>query len=220
MPDHPDDLTQLLVHELRAPLTVISGYAEILKRAQSDDERARCIAAIERAVSRADAILEDFMAGRLGESRLTHTDRVSLALVAEHVAAEETASTGREVRVQTTGSAVVLGDETQLERLVGNLITNADKYSPAGEPVVVRVSECDDKAVLEVVDRGPGIPAEHRERLFDAFQRLERDEDAPGMGLGLSVVRSVTEGHGGQARIEDGDDGVGTRVVVDLPLAR
>ncbi len=72
---------------------------------------------------------------------------------------------------------------------------------------------------MEVVDRGPGIPAEDRERLFEAFARLERDEDAPGMGLGLSVVRSIAEAHGGTVRIEDGDDAVGTKVVVELPLA-
>jgi orotate phosphoribosyltransferase len=58
-----------------------------------------------------------------------------------------------------------------------------------------------------------------RERLFDAFERLERDEDETGMGLGLSVVRSVAQGHGGSVRIEDGDGGVGTRVVVEIPLA-
>jgi signal transduction histidine kinase len=73
--------------------------------------------------------------------------------------------------------------------------------------------------VLEVVDRGPGIPAEERERVFGAFARLERDEDEPGMGLGLSVVHSVAHGHGGTVWIEGGDDGVGTRVVVEVPLA-
>jgi two-component system, OmpR family, sensor kinase len=219
MPEHGDTLSELLVHEVRAPLTVISGYAEILKRPQSEDERLKAIAAIERAVFRADAILEDFLAGRLGESRVEHTELVSLALVAEHVAAEEAASAGREVGVESLSAAEVLGDETQLERLVTNLVTNADKYSPAGESVTVRVFERGGTAVLEVVDRGPGIPVEARERLFEAFERLERDEDEPGMGLGLSVVRSVAEGHGGTVHIEDGDDGVGTRVVVEIPLA-
>ena len=219
MPEQRDTLSELLVHELRAPLTVISGYAEILKRPQSEDERLRAIAAIERAVFRADAILEEFLDGRLGESRVAHTELVSLALVAEHVAAEETASTGREVCVESDSSADVLGDEPQLERLVTNLVTNADKYSPAGEPVTVRVFERRGMAVLEVIDRGPGIPVEARERLFEAFERLERDEDQPGMGLGLSVVRSVAQGHGGSVRIEDGDDGLGARVVVEIPLA-
>lgn len=219
MSEERDPLAELLVHELRAPLTVITGYAEILKRPQSEEERLRGIAAIERAVYRADAILEDFLAGRLGESRVEHTEIVSLALVAEHVAAEQTASTGREVRVETRGRAEVLGDKTQLERLVVNLVANADKYSPEGEPVTLRVSERRGNAVLEVVDRGPGIPEADRERLFQAFERLERDEDSPGMGLGLSVVRSVVEGHAGSVRIEDGDDGIGTNVVVEVPLA-
>jgi signal transduction histidine kinase len=219
MPEQRDTLAELLVHELRAPLTVISGYAEILKRPQDEAERLKAIAAIERAVYRADAILEDFLAGRLGESRVEHTELVSLALVAEHVAAEQTASTGREVLTELAGPACVLGDEPQLERLVANLVTNADKYSPAAAAVIVRVFERRAMAVLEVVDRGPGIPRAHRERLFDAFERLERDEDEPGMGLGLSVVRSVSQGHGGTVRIEDGDGGIGTRVVVELPLA-
>ncbi len=219
MPEHRDTLSELLVHELRAPLTVISGYAEILKRPHSKDERLKAIAAIERAVFRADAILEDFLAGRLGESRVEHTELVSLAVVAEHVAAEQTASTGRAVWVESSAVADVLGDEPQLERLVANLVTNADKYSPVEEPVIVRVSERRGVAALEVIDRGPGIPAEARERLFEAFERLERDEDEPGMGLGLSVVRSVAQGHGGSVRIEDGDGAVGTRVVVEIPLA-
>ena len=219
MSEHPEELTNLLVHELRGPLTVISGYAEILRRPQSESERRKAIEAIERAVVRADAILEDFVHGRLGESRVEHTERVSLALVAEHVAGEQNAATGRDVAVVASAAAEVLGDESQLERLIANLVANADKYSPATEPVIIRVGECDGAAVVEVVDRGPGIPEVDRDRLFEAFERLERDEDEPGMGLGLSVVRSVTHGHQGQVRIEDGDDGVGTRVVVGIPLA-
>lgn len=219
MPDPAERNADLLVHELRGPLTVISGYAEILKHPRSEAERVNAITAIERAVARADAILEDFLAGRLGAARVEHTERVSLALVAEHVAGEQAASTGRSVVVEADDDALVLGDETQLERLVANLLGNADKYSPAGEPVTVRVTTAEGSAVLEVSDRGPGIPAHDRERLFGEFERLERDEDEPGMGLGLSVVRSVSEGHGGSASIEDGERGVGTRVVVTLPLA-
>ncbi len=100
MPEDRDDLAELLVHELRGPLTVISRLRRDPQATAVRRRALRAIAAIERAVYRADAILEDFLAGRLGESRFSTPTASRSPLVAEHVAAEETAATGREVRVE------------------------------------------------------------------------------------------------------------------------
>jgi two-component system OmpR family sensor kinase len=99
-----------------------------------------------------------------------------------------------------------------------NLVTNAYKYAPDPEPILVRV-RCDDQnAFVEVVDRGPGIPAEERERVFERFERLENGAGRPGVGLGLYIVNIITHNHGGSVHVEETPGG-GATFVMQLPLA-
>jgi len=99
-----------------------------------------------------------------------------------------------------------------------NLIDNALKYSLAKHPVEVSIGIDGRSAVIEVGDSGPGIPEDCTEAIFEPFERLGLDESVPGTGLGLSVVRSVTESHGGTI-IALPRDGGGTLMRMTLPLA-
>lgn len=211
-----DDLA-MCAHELRGALTVIAGYTEMLRRGLDDDDRDEALAGIDRAIKRADQLVEDTLRGRKVEPR-REDDRVrfSVSDLAHEVASEQRAATGREVLVDAEPEVYVHGDESAIARVLGNLVSNALKYSLERAAAEVSVAAEDGLAVVEVADRGPGIPEQDRERVFEPFERLGRD-DVPGTGLGLAVVRRVVESHGGEIAILDREGG-GTVVRVELPL--
>ena len=213
----------VFAHELRGALTVIGGYSDMLRRPMHDDERLAALDGIRRAINRADALCSEVLAGQppCAPSSVS-AEPVQLWALAEHTAAEQRAATGRTIVVQAAENLAIAGDESALARVLSNLVTNATKYSPAETPVLIAVSpattpELGQIAIIEVSDRGPGIPAEQRARLFEPFERLERDVGVPGTGLGLTIVRDVVASHGGRVEIRDHDRG-GTTIRLELPL--
>jgi len=146
---------------------------------------------------------------------------VDLSTVAAEAAREAGAlSSEHPVSLDVPGPVTVTGVSDDLHRLAGNLIENALIHTPGGTPVTVSVrrSQDGDSAVLEVSDRGPGVPVDMRERVFERFARGAGDT-APtgGSGLGLAIVRAVTAAHGGEVEILDAEGG-GARFVVTLPV--
>jgi two-component system, OmpR family, sensor kinase len=227
--DVPRDLSHaeiaLFAHELRGALTVIAGYTALLRHSLAEEERAAALDGVERAIARADSLCGDALAGRAPTpSKAQIRDLVPIPELAEQTVADQRSATGRDVRLHVEADAedlVVAGDGQALARVLGNLVGNAAKYSPADTPVEVWVLReirpfLGDAAVIEVCDRGPGVPVEMREVVFEPFQRLARDESSPGTGLGLAVVRSVVVAHDGRVRILDRDGG-GTVVRIELP---
>lgn len=214
----------VFAHELRGALTVIAGYSDMLRRPLHDDERIAALEGIRRAVGRADALCTEVLSGRnAGASAPNPRAHVELWALAEHVAAEQRAATGRSVVVEAPGDVAVTGDEQALARVLTNLVSNAAKYSPAETIVQICVrteytTNLGTTAVLEVSDRGPGIPAEDRERIFEPFERLGRGDEIPGTGLGLAIVLDVARAHGGTVAIVDRPGG-GTTMRVELPIA-
>jgi two-component system sensor histidine kinase KdpD len=113
----------------------------------------------------------------------------------------------------------VRADVGLLERAVANLLDNALKWSPAGQPVRVTAAAAGNRLVLQVADRGPGIPLRDRERVFQPFQRLGDTGRVTGLGLGLAVARGFVELMDGELVVEDTPGG-GTTMVLSLPQAR
>jgi two-component system OmpR family sensor kinase len=143
---------------------------------------------------------------------------VDLSAIAAEAAHEAGAlSSDHPVVLDVPGPVTVTGSSDDLHRLAGNLIENALLHTPAGTPVTVSVRREGDNAVLEVSDRGPGVPIDLRERVFERFARGGGDA-APsgGSGLGLAIVRAVTASHGGTVELGDAEGG-GARFVVTLP---
>ena len=101
---------------------------------------------------------------------------------------------------------------------MANLVVNALDHSPEGEPVRIRASHLGGRVELRVVDRGPGIPGEDRERVFQPFQRLGDNPNGTGVGLGLAVARGFVEAMGGELLVDDTPGG-GCTMVVSLPVA-
>jgi signal transduction histidine kinase len=225
----PRDLSHaeiaLFAHELRGALTVIAGYTALLRHSLAEQERAAALDGVERAIARADSLCGDALAGRApAPSKARIREPVAIPELAEQTVADQRSATSRDVRLQVEADAedlVVTGDNQALARVLGNLVGNAAKYSPSDTPVDVRVLRevrpfLGDAAVIEICDRGPGVPLEMREVVFEPFQRLPRDESTPGTGLGLAVVRNVVVAHDGRVRILDRDGG-GTVVRLELP---
>jgi len=206
----------LCAHDLRGALMVIAGYVELLRRDDlTAEDRSTALAGIDAAIGRADALLADTLSGAVRAQ--PNTEPVHLAAIAEQAAADARAATGREVVFSASGDPVVTGDAMALHRMLENLLANAAKYAPSG-PIEIGVTEEGALAVIEVADRGPGIPADERDFVLKPFARLDRDLDTPGSGLGLTVVRSGAERMGGHVEIR-GRDGGGALFRIELPLA-
>lgn len=210
----PREDLSLCAHDLRGILTVIAGYAALLRRDDiSASDRASALDGIDSAIARADSLLCDTLSGRrpsLGG------ETVDLSGLVRQAAADTKAADGRDVAVQVDEALTIPGDSVALARVLQNLVGNAVKYAPAGE-ITVRLYRHGNQAFLEVGDHGPGIPAEQRDAVFEPFARLERDETLPGSGLGLAVVRGVIERHRGRIEVLDREGG-GTVMRIRLPL--
>lgn len=214
----------VFVHELRNALTGIGGYGELLRRPLRQDERRAASDGIQLAVARADALCSVTLGGSLPAEETASSEPVQLRVLATRVASEQRVVTGRTIEVTGDDDVTVMGDELALARALTNLVDNAAKYSPADQPIGVSVSleasaDGSAVAVIEVSDRGPGILAEQRGRVFELFARLGRDAETPGTGLGLAVVRSVLEAHGGFVRVLDRIGG-GAILRAELPAAQ
>ncbi|MDE1927680.1 MAG: HAMP domain-containing histidine kinase [Burkholderiales bacterium] len=198
-------------HELRSPLARLKMAVTMMDEAGAD-QRPRLRTEIDTDISELDALVEEvLLASRLDSATLALAqDPVDLLAVA----AEEAAR----VQASATGDhAQVLGEERLLRRAVRNLLENARRYG--GGEVTVEVTARPGRVEIAVDDRGPGVPPEYRERIFEAFFRLPgHAETAGGVGLGLSLVRQIAARHGGDVRCEARAGG-GSRFVIGLPQA-
>ena len=216
----------LVSHELRTPITTILAASETAQRPGLEDKRGELVSMIERQTRRLAGMVEQLLTAARLENKLEVADLVpvDLAMVAR-VAASDADVAGRRVSVQAPGSAFVLGDADSLRRVVDNLVDNAFKYGVPPVEITIEVHEVsvDDggfgagSVVLSVLDRGPGIALADRDRIFDRFQRLEGAEQAPGLGLGLSIVRGLVAACEGEIVVEDAPGG-GAAVRLSFPL--
>lgn len=196
-------------HELRTPLARIAVAAALL--GQNADPKTRD--SLKQDVAELDQLIEQILlASRLeAVPTLEHREPVDLlALAAEEASHYDLEATGQPVTVS--------GDRTLLRRLVRNLVENAQRYGGAG-PIDVSVTREGGRAVLNVSDRGPGVPEAERQRIFEPFYRLAGGaETGRGSGLGLALVLDIARRHGGDAVCLAAEGG-GSRFRVDLPVA-
>jgi two-component system, OmpR family, sensor kinase len=210
-------------HELRTPLTSIRGYAEIFRRGAKDDpeDLATAMRRIEEEGGRMGVMVDELLLlARLGEGRTPEHEPVDLARLAEDAVGDaRMVDPERPIELQTSGEPVVFGDELQLRQVVGNLVGNALRHTPAGTPVRVTVGENSSGAVLHVADDGPGMPQETAAKAFEPFFRADpsRTRETGGAGLGLAIVAAVVEAHGGQVELTTAP-GQGATFTVHLPL--
>lgn len=220
-------------HELRTPLTSIRGFAELYRQGAAQDPAAMgdLMRRIEDEASRMGLLVEDLLLlARLDQERPLELVPLSLpALVADAVEAARASDPQRQIALETTGEPVVHGDGARLRQVFGNLLHNALTHTPAGTPVTVRLSEEQDRAIVEVADQGPGLAPEQAGRVFERFYRLDAargrhrggmgNEPAGGSGLGLAIVAALVAAHRGTVEV-DSVPGQGATFRVRLPRPR
>ena len=215
-------------HEFRTPLAAILSSAELLRdygERLPAGERAELIAIVESAVRRMSRMLENILTiGKADADRLDFAPApIDLAQLCEAIvrdarrAAADQVVAVAPVRIRfagDTGSRVL--DERLLRHILGNLLSNALKYSPGAGEVDLDVECLPASTVFTVTDRGIGIPPEDLPRLFDTFHRAANVGNIAGTGLGMAIVKRAVERHGGSIEV-DSRPGVGSRFVVSLP---
>jgi signal transduction histidine kinase/HAMP domain-containing protein len=221
------DFFALVSHELRTPLTAILGYVELLV---SDDaapfppEHARHLEVIERNARRLVRLVGDllFAAQVEGAPLLlepAEVDLVALVRDAVELARCRAEEAGIELATELDAVERCVGDRDRLAQVLDNLLSNALKFTPPGGRIVVRLESEGPQARLEVADTGVGIPAEDQPHLFDRFYRARNatGRSIPGLGLGLTIVRTIVEGHGGTVAVRS-ESGAGAAFTVRLPV--
>ena len=228
--DHlKDEFVATVSHELRGPLTVISGWMNILLGAgQSPDNAtlAKALAAIGRGVTAQGRLISDL----LDHSRLV-TGKVELqrapidlltvaeaALVGVRAAAE-----AKDIDLELSGdraASIVLGDSDRMQQVLWNLFFNAVKFTPPGGRVRIAVGRVGNQVHITVSDTGRGIPEEFLPHVFERFRQAEGSSNRTqhGLGLGLTLVRELVELHGGTVRAESAGQDLGATFTVVLPI--
>ena len=217
------DFTANVSHELKTPLTAISGYAELIENGLADPESEKHIAQQIRANS--DRLLQ-LINDTIQLSRLDHGETKSNTEEIDLYGAASECCTNLKVSAEKNNilltcdgrSALIRGDEEQIKELIENLVQNGIRYNNAGGYVRVSVRHEDGHAVLSVRDNGIGIAKEKQSRVFERFYRVDksRSRDSGGTGLGLALVKHIAEIHNADIEM-DSAPGAGTEISVHFP---
>jgi signal transduction histidine kinase len=222
-----DDFVATVSHELRTPLTSMMGFLEMIREGEAgelNDEQKRFLAIVYRSSERLQRLVGDLLfVARLDANglQLQFGDAQLDDIVRDAVEASGALARSREVSLVAEVGEVppVSGDKERLSQLVGNLISNALKFTPAGGSVVARTFVDEGQAVVEIADTGIGIPLGEQSRLFQRFFRSSTatEQAIPGTGLGLVISRAIAEAHGGTIGVTSLPD-EGTTFRVEIPL--
>jgi signal transduction histidine kinase len=219
--------TSMLVHDLRAPLTVIKGYADLLG-ATADPLTARqqrYLKSMQDSCSRMLRLIGDILdVSKLEAGRLTlELKPVDLGTLALEIG-EQTRPLAQQKRIDIavrigTDLPLVQADARRLEQVFSNLLNNALKFTPQGGTIGLDATAVDGEVEVAVEDSGPGIPPDELSLLFEKFSQTSsgKSSAAPGTGLGLLICRHLVEAHGGRIWVES-EVGRGSRFIMRLPI--
>jgi two-component system, OmpR family, sensor kinase len=210
---HAQSFAAQAAHELRTPLALLAGELELMIEREPGDasELRRLHGQVQGLIRLAQRLL--VLAGP-GRAPAEHGEAVDLADVVELIRVALPSAASERLRVELDDDVIVRGDPELLRSMIHNAVENAMKFSDG--PVDLRIRG-DARATIDIVDRGPGIPREDRDKVFNAFYRRgdPRTRGTPGHGVGLALVAHVATAHGGHVELRDA--AVGTHLRVELP---
>jgi two-component system, OmpR family, phosphate regulon sensor histidine kinase PhoR len=221
------DFVANVSHELKTPLTSISGYAETLAEGGVDAAtQLRFLETIRSNALRMHRLADDLLdLSRIESGRwVPRPEQASVGAIARDIfgtVAGHAAARGVVLSLNLAADAdTIYCDAAALGQILGNLVDNSLRYTPRGGTITVRTARTGSGVTLSVTDTGSGIPGEHLDRIFERFYRAEpsRSRDEGGTGLGLAIVKHLVEAHGGSVGV-DSDLGEGTTVWATFPEA-
>jgi signal transduction histidine kinase/ActR/RegA family two-component response regulator len=223
-----DDFLSVLSHELRTPLNSILGWVRMLnKGGLTADQTSKALEVIERNTRIQSSLIEDLLdVSRIISNKMRIekelTDLSTIAHTASEAIRPLAAAKNIEFRVETNREPLFTdGDPVRLQQLVSNLLQNAVKFTPVGGTIELTLERSDSEAVMRISDTGIGIENEMLPHIFERFRQGDASTKRgfTGLGLGLTIVRTIAELHGGDIAVESGGAGKGSTFTVRLPLA-
>ena len=221
-----DQFLATLSHELRTPMTAVLGWARMLKLGLSESEAREAIDAIEKSAEIQAQLIDDVLdVSRVAAGKMTFhpepTDVGPVVHAAMRTVHPAAAAKGIEILASVPPHLPrILGDEGRLQQIVWNLLSNAVKFTPRGGAITLRLSHAGSVLRLTVQDNGKGIEAAYLPHVFEPFSQEDSSmtRSHEGIGLGLSIVRSLVELHGGRIRAASGGSRTGATFTVELPV--
>ncbi|MFM1897466.1 MAG: hypothetical protein RLZZ385_2540 [Pseudomonadota bacterium] len=212
-------------HDFRTPLTAMVGATSTLLEMGEElprEQRVELLQSVLDEASRLNSYTQNLLdMTRLGRGELTlNRVAVSVAEILNVVVRRaRKLDEQRQIVLQVDDSLPLLNVHPALvEQAIYNVLENAMKFSPPEEPISIVVQESANRVIIDVIDRGPGIPVAEREKVFEMFHAADRgDRRQAGSGLGLAICKGMIGAHGGAVSIQDGDEGKGCRVRIELP---
>lgn len=217
-------------HELRTPLTAVMGFSEILLHeaefgVSEEKQRHEMLATIYEKAQRLETIVSDLLdLSRVQSGQLITLKKDNLdlcALIGKVVHEEQTKSETHTITLQLPEHPILaMADAKKIEQVMENLLSNACKFSPEGSTIEVKGQHVINGFQITVSDHGQGMSEEQVEKVFDKFYRVDASDTArPGLGLGMSIVKSIIQGHGGEIVVHSKLN-EGTRMIFVLPVDR
>jgi PAS domain S-box-containing protein len=220
-----DDFIRMASHELKTPVTTIKGYIQLLIGMQKDQQQTLQSAAlvkVDKQVNKLTKLINDLL-----DLTRMETGRLQLAqrrypiseIIHEVISDIGLVAASHRINLLLRDDFIVFVDKDRIEQVFVNLITNAIKYSPKADQVILKVYGQDDQVVIALTDFGIGIPEGDAEKIFERFYRVEgKDEKTyPGFGIGLFIVREILELHGGKVWVSS-ELNKGSTFFVSLPV--
>ncbi len=219
-----DDFISIASHELRTPVTSLKLYVQVLQKQLSrrgDENFARSFAKMDAQLNKLTLLIEDLLnVSRIEHGKLDfHEDWFDLNVVVKETVEQIQSTTSKHrIRIEGRVNQLVWGDRDRIGQVLTNLLTNAVKFSPQSDTIIVRLTTAQDAVVVNVQDFGIGIEKEHLNHIFDRFHRVSDPEEKtyPGLGIGLYIAHEIIQRHNGTLAVES-EKGQGSRFSFTLP---
>ena len=220
-----DELIAIISHDLKNPMASIKGYADLLLRRSArnpEDPNRRGLQIISEQIVRMNRLLDKLLdLSRITAERVRFDRRpADLAQIVSHTIADLRATSGRRELTLERAEGTYSGafDVMRIHQAIEQIVANALTYSPEDSPIIVRLERSGSEAIVSVIDRGIGIPADEHERIFEPFFRASNVASRSGIGLGLSVAQQILAQHDGRIWFESAQ-GQGSTFYIALPIS-